>query len=921
MSKALVCLFFAGQLSAQVIGTDSLALVALYDSTNGASWSDTWDLNTPVSTWYGVTVDSERVVILDLHRNNLNGVIPTEIGDLTALHWLSLDRNSIVGTIPQEIGNLTSLAHLRLNENQLTGAIPTEIGNLLSLRTLRLEYNQLTGSIPDEIGNLINIWGSLDLSHNQLSGPIPTTLGNLTDMELLYLNDNQLSGPIPPEICSLPRLYHLDLAHNQLSGPIPTEIGNLPWLMGLVLRNNQITGTIPSEIGNLSMLSRLDLDSNQVTGPLPPEIVNCTELNGLFLKSNLFSGPLPSEIFQLTKLSHLNLSDNQFAGIIPTDIGSLPGLFMLYLNNNQLTGSIPDEISNLSNLHWLDLSNNPLTGTIPGDWSQLTGLTRLNLSNNQLTGAVPPGITGAHGFHWIYIHMNQLEDLPDLSPLNSLTKLHIQDNRFTFEDIEMNMGVASEEFVYTPQDSVGLEQFLYVHDGMKDFTHKVSVGGTANQYQWMKDDGDIPGAIEPRYSIPAVALSDTGAYVCRITNAIATELTLHSRPMHLAVMEPSMELDSLTLAHLYHSTGGPDWSNNANWLTGPIASWESVDISDGRIYNLDLANRNLSGPLPATIGNLTWMTYLNFSENQLTGEIPAAITNLTGMAELNLGHNQLTGPIPVGLGELTETLTVIHLEDNRLCGSVPSDIANMDSLFWLDVSDNDLTDFPDLSSVPQLHYLYLENNRFTFEDIEPNIGVPLEEFIYHPQDSVGIERDTTVTAGDTLDIVISIGGTANQYQWMLNGGDISGANDSTYSFTARGDIDEGAYICRATNTIATDLIIYSRPVHLTVEGELAISDEASWPDAYALHPAYPNPFNPVSTVRYDLPQASTVSLAVHDILGREVVRLVESYMEPGYHYAQWNGRDQLGRSVPSGIYIARLVTTEYSKSIKMVLLK
>jgi hypothetical protein len=55
---------------------------------------------------------------------------------------------------------------------------------------------------------------------------------------------------------------------------------------------------------------------------------------------------------------------------------------------------------------------------------------------------------------------------------------------------------------------------------------------------------------------------------------------------------------------------------------------------------------------------------------------------------------------------------------------------------------------------------------------------------------------------------------------------------------------------------------------------------------------------------------------VYDILGREVARLIDGYMEPGYHEVQWNGRD-----LASGIYIARLVTPEYSKPIKMVLLK
>ena len=84
---------------------------------------------------------------------------------------------------------------------------------------------------------------------------------------------------------------------------------------------------------------------------------------------------------------------------------------------------------------------------------------------------------------------------------------------------------------------------------------------------------------------------------------------------------------------------------------------------------------------------------------------------------------------------------------------------------------------------------------------------------------------------------------------------------------------------------------------------------------------YPNPFNSVSTIRYELPHASDVSLIVYDLLAREVASLVDSHMEPGYHQIQWNGRNASGKRVPSGIYIARLVTLEYTNSIKMVLLK
>jgi hypothetical protein len=93
---------------------------------------------------------------------------------------------------------------------------------------------------------------------------------------------------------------------------------------------------------------------------------------------------------------------------------------------------------------------------------------------------------------------------------------------------------------------------------------------------------------------------------------------------------------------------------------------------------------------------------------------------------------------------------------------------------------------------------------------------------------------------------------------------------------------------------------------------------------YRLHPAYPNPFNPSTTIRYDLPHAALITLTVYDLLGREVARLADGYMEQGYYEVQWNGQESA-----SGIYIARLAIPPtagqkapgYSKSIKMVLLK
>ena len=93
------------------------------------------------------------------------------------------------------------------------------------------------------------------------------------------------------------------------------------------------------------------------------------------------------------------------------------------------------------------------------------------------------------------------------------------------------------------------------------------------------------------------------------------------------------------------------------------------------------------------------------------------------------------------------------------------------------------------------------------------------------------------------------------------------------------------------------------------------------PTDFDIHQAYPNPFNPVTTINYALHEAANVTMVIHDILGREVVRLVNQEMQPGYHTVVWDARDDAGRAMPTGIYIARLITPEHTKSIKMLLLK
>jgi len=89
----------------------------------------------------------------------------------------------------------------------------------------------------------------------------------------------------------------------------------------------------------------------------------------------------------------------------------------------------------------------------------------------------------------------------------------------------------------------------------------------------------------------------------------------------------------------------------------------------------------------------------------------------------------------------------------------------------------------------------------------------------------------------------------------------------------------------------------------------------------ALAPNVPNPFNPATTLRFTIPVAGHVRLAIHGLDGRRVAVLVDGLKNAGAHEVRWHGRDQVGRAVPSGTYLAVLEASGERRSRTMVLLR
>ena len=247
--------------------------------------------------------------------------------------------------------------------------------------------------------------------------------------------------------------------------------------------------------------------------------------------------------------------------------------------------------------------------------------------------------------------------------------------------------------------------------------------------------------------------------------------------------------DRGVLVALYSATGGPGWEENRNWNgVSSIGTWHGVETnSDGFVTELSLPENNLTGTLPAQLGDLTHLRRLVLDNNELTGRVPPELGNLGELTMLDLswnalegsipselgmltsldtldlfsndltgtipptladlgsvrrfalGWNELSGPIPAGLGSLVN-VTYMNVSRNELTGTIPPELGNLGAVEVLSVSRNNLTgtipvELGDLSSVEGL---YLYDNQLTGE-IPPELGQlsTLETLWIHENDLTG----------------------------------------------------------------------------------------------------------------------------------------------------------------------------------------
>ncbi|KAK8692538.1 hypothetical protein V6N13_075997 [Hibiscus sabdariffa] len=162
-------------------------------------------------------VNLSYIKTLILHYNYLHGAIPHEWGALK-VEIMTVSMNRLSGSIPGSLGNISTLKYLSLENNMLSGTIPTEFGKLVNLENLTLNANYLTGNLPPSLAKLFNLKELI--SSNNFTGKMPNIFQSWKQLEKLEIQASGFEGPIPSSLAVLHNLVELDLSFNKLEGNI-----------------------------------------------------------------------------------------------------------------------------------------------------------------------------------------------------------------------------------------------------------------------------------------------------------------------------------------------------------------------------------------------------------------------------------------------------------------------------------------------------------------------------------------------------------------------------------------------------------------------------------------------------------------------------------------------------------------------------
>ncbi|GJV59762.1 outer envelope protein 61-like protein [Tanacetum coccineum] len=450
---------------------------------------------------------------------------------------------------------------------------------------------------------------------------------------------------------------------------------------------------------NLTHLEELSLEGINISSVLPTHLnISSSSLKLLNLRDTTLQGKLPHDIFKLQSLETLDLSDNSFSGDIPWEISLLPKLVSLHLSmfnvidylriqphtfysllkNSTLLkdlslsqvniGSVLPSFLNISSVRLLDLSYCGLRGFLPNSLVNLSGnipfesfalpaLKSLDLSHNQFDGQIDL--------------FDQGLIVQAFQQLTNLTRLDLSFNKFKGEwELETLLSSLTN-----------LVELRLSYSGFSVIT--------TNASHYVNPGFDILNLASCKLKVFPESLRAMRNLSC---------LDLSSNEIHGEIPLWAGEVGGIQLYTLDLSY---------NFITGfQQFQWYNL-------YYLYLQSNLIRGPFPPAICNISYLSFLDMSNNNFDGEIPQCFGNIiSSLAMINLGNNSFHGTIPKVYRDCAG-LEGLILNGNQLQGEIPSSLSKCQSLKVLDLGNNLLNGtFPIwLERLPNLQVLVLKSNK------------------------------------------------------------------------------------------------------------------------------------------------------------------------------------------------------------------
>ena len=229
--------------------------------------------------------------------------------------------------------------------------------------------------------------------------------------------------------------------------------------------------------------------------------------------------------------------------------------------------------------------------------------------------------------------------------------------------------------------------------------------------------------------------------------------------------------------------------------------------------------------------------------------------------------------------------------------------------FYLSLNDDGTGMDVEIVEVDEYYETYMDTNISHFEWNASDDSVFIS---YVDDDSSDVEDDSTSLSysfnEDTLILGQSIDPCSDPYYYYYYD-----SYDECFENTGVGDYAMGVY----------DIQDFYQEVvmHLTLMDAVGVSDENINPSNYKLYAPYPNPFNPITTIQYHLPERSNVSINIYDMNGRFVKNLIKNTQNAGLRSIQWDATNHKGLNVTAGVYLYKIEAGTFIDTKKMVLLK